>query len=419
VACGSGRPLVITAASGSLTSPNYPSNYPNRANCQWRIDPPGNTPIILEFDDFKTESGYDVVAVHDGASSSATQLVRASGSTLPSPITSTGGTIFISFTSDSSVTDKGFSARFYRPDGACSGGEPRVIEVGIGETGTLTSPNHPDDYPANSECAWTLQAPSNGAVELEFDVFVIEEEDLDGCRWDYVEILDPVTQETNRHCGNDTPPARTSAGNELTINFNSDQSIQRMGFSASYKGVDRSQVTSPQPTEPPTPSRGTGTGPTFPPTVPTAPPTVNLTAPPISSYLSGTFTSEDGEALSPTCLAGYGAEMRKALVSYVFRTNDLIGSSLCTAEPELKLTDGDTSLVAIGAQALVTLRLTQDGVGSYSFAQHAACSIEMANHAADHSNWDSPIIPPLPGCSPVMFDPPQFTVDETEYDCPI
>ena len=74
------------------------------------------------------------------------------------------------------------------------------------------------------------------AVELEFDVFVIEEEDLDGCRWDYVEILDPVTQETNRHCGNDTPPARTSAGNELTVSFNSDQSIQRMGFSATYRG---------------------------------------------------------------------------------------------------------------------------------------------------------------------------------------
>jgi hypothetical protein len=27
----------LTAASGTITSPNYPSNYYNNANCQWRI----------------------------------------------------------------------------------------------------------------------------------------------------------------------------------------------------------------------------------------------------------------------------------------------------------------------------------------------------------------------------------------------
>merc|ERR1711976_929218 len=309
VACGSGRPLVLTADSGTFTSPNYPSNYPNRANCEWRINPSGNAPIILEFTDFGTESGYDVVDVHDGPSASSTRLGRFSGTTLPSPITSSGGSLFLKFTSDSSVTAKGFSVRYSRPDSACSGGDPRVIDVAIGETGTLTSPGHPEDYPANLQCGWALTTSSNGAVELEFDTFVIEEEDLEGCRWDYVEIVDPVSDETNRHCGNDTPAARTSAGNSINVFFVSDQSIQRMGFSATYRGVDRSQVTSPQPTAGSTTQRVTGPGgSTFPP-VPTRPPATNITIPPISAYLSGTFQSVDGEAIPSGCLTAYSEEL--------------------------------------------------------------------------------------------------------------
>jgi CUB domain len=30
----------LTASSGTITSPNYPNNYDNYANCQWRIIAP-------------------------------------------------------------------------------------------------------------------------------------------------------------------------------------------------------------------------------------------------------------------------------------------------------------------------------------------------------------------------------------------
>lgn len=34
------RPRNVSAAYGTLTSPNYPSNYPNNAECQWFITAP-------------------------------------------------------------------------------------------------------------------------------------------------------------------------------------------------------------------------------------------------------------------------------------------------------------------------------------------------------------------------------------------
>ena len=58
--CGSNNPLLVNGSiSGELTSPNYPSSYPNNAICQWMISPDGDITsgdaglveiTILEFD---------------------------------------------------------------------------------------------------------------------------------------------------------------------------------------------------------------------------------------------------------------------------------------------------------------------------------------------------------------------------------
>ena len=38
-ACGESKPQMMfgVTTSGEITSPNYPSNYPNNADCQWQI----------------------------------------------------------------------------------------------------------------------------------------------------------------------------------------------------------------------------------------------------------------------------------------------------------------------------------------------------------------------------------------------
>jgi hypothetical protein len=102
----------LTAASGTITDGSGNSDYTNRANCRWLIQPPGATWIELTFSSFNTESGYDFVRVYDGATTSAPLLGSYSGTTLPPVLRSSGGSLLIVFTSDSSITRAGWSASY-------------------------------------------------------------------------------------------------------------------------------------------------------------------------------------------------------------------------------------------------------------------------------------------------------------------
>ncbi|XP_071094886.1 scavenger receptor cysteine-rich domain-containing protein DMBT1-like [Haliotis cracherodii] len=71
IRCG-GR---YTGSSGSISSPNYPGNYGNYLICSYVIDA-GETLITLVFEDFSTQSWYDVVKVYDASNN---LLVHLSG----------------------------------------------------------------------------------------------------------------------------------------------------------------------------------------------------------------------------------------------------------------------------------------------------------------------------------------------------
>ena len=52
--------------------------------------------------------------VYDGSSSSYTELAKSSGSSRPSPVSTTGRYMYITFTSDHSVVSSGFTAKIYK-----------------------------------------------------------------------------------------------------------------------------------------------------------------------------------------------------------------------------------------------------------------------------------------------------------------
>ena len=49
--------------TGMITSPNYPANYPNYANCSWLIEVDDGYVVQLTIIDFYIEQGY--VRVHN------------------------------------------------------------------------------------------------------------------------------------------------------------------------------------------------------------------------------------------------------------------------------------------------------------------------------------------------------------------
>ena len=52
--------------------------------------------------------------VYDGSSSSYTELAKSSGSNRPSPVSTTGRYMYITFTSDNSEVRSGFTANIYK-----------------------------------------------------------------------------------------------------------------------------------------------------------------------------------------------------------------------------------------------------------------------------------------------------------------
>ena len=99
--------------SGSFASPNYPGNYPDNERCSWGITVPSGYRLKLVFLDFYTEAGYDLLKIHDGPSSSSTEIASISGRYSSGLVyNSSGPALWFEFSSDVSVTRRGFHASY-------------------------------------------------------------------------------------------------------------------------------------------------------------------------------------------------------------------------------------------------------------------------------------------------------------------
>ena len=100
-----------------LYSTNYPSNHHNNENCGLRIYS-GIGVVLLEIIDFHLEEGYDYARVYDGENDQGALLATLNGiagnghhyDTVS--MTSSGSSLYISYTTDGSVVNTGFHMRY-------------------------------------------------------------------------------------------------------------------------------------------------------------------------------------------------------------------------------------------------------------------------------------------------------------------
>uniref|UniRef100_A0A667X494 CUB and Sushi multiple domains 3 n=1 Tax=Myripristis murdjan TaxID=586833 RepID=A0A667X494_9TELE len=98
----------VRGGSGVVTSPGYPGNYGNQADCTWiLLAEPGDT-ISVVFTDFQTEEKYDYLEVEG----SEPPTIWLSGSNVPSPIVSNKNWLRLHFVTDSNHRYRGFSAHY-------------------------------------------------------------------------------------------------------------------------------------------------------------------------------------------------------------------------------------------------------------------------------------------------------------------
>ncbi|MCP4322036.1 MAG: hypothetical protein GY787_09340, partial [Alteromonadales bacterium] len=103
-----------SADTGTLTDSGGSSgNYSNNESCNFLIQPSGASTITLNFSAFSLESGYDFLTVYDGPTTASPTLINgASGTSLPTSVTSSGGSMLVRFTSDYSAIRSGFIANW-------------------------------------------------------------------------------------------------------------------------------------------------------------------------------------------------------------------------------------------------------------------------------------------------------------------
>ena len=89
-ACGGS----FTTPQGIFTSPSYPENYPDNADCIYTISQPTGTVILLNFLSMDIDDGgysacnLDYLEIRDGPSVDSTVLGKLCGNEIPDPIQS-------------------------------------------------------------------------------------------------------------------------------------------------------------------------------------------------------------------------------------------------------------------------------------------------------------------------------------------
>ncbi|MPC14989.1 Deleted in malignant brain tumors 1 protein [Portunus trituberculatus] len=122
---------VFTELSGLITSPNFPFNYPNNAQCAYYISLPSEYTIALDCNDFSIQPGdrnceNDYLLITEDGQLDGEGVTRYCGDKALSLFTSTSNMTLL-FVADSSYRYRGFTCRYraINPDG--TGAAPAVI----------------------------------------------------------------------------------------------------------------------------------------------------------------------------------------------------------------------------------------------------------------------------------------------------
>ncbi|XP_061188541.1 uncharacterized protein LOC133196695 [Saccostrea echinata] len=227
----------LTSSSGNITSPGYPEDYENNLSCDWDISCPVDKKILVTFTDIDVEhygsSCYDTIQIFEGTQSSVSQtyeLCKEVDAITDDVFTfvSTSQFVRIRFTSDESVSKRGFKANYSFIERDC------VYDVDD-ESGIITSPNYPGKYPANVQCVYKFTFRPDQRLTLSFLSFDLEKEGKDGSCSDFVRLRDADFRMLGQFCGDTVPRSYSFYRGDARMLFFTDRSKNGDGFRLAYQ----------------------------------------------------------------------------------------------------------------------------------------------------------------------------------------
>ncbi|XP_033121805.1 uncharacterized protein LOC117120830 [Anneissia japonica] len=100
-------------ASGRITSPDYPKDYPDNQDCLYIVNIPDSSAAIqVEFYTFDLEDGQDFLLIGSGNEADNNVQYMFTGSKLPVPVTISSSRLWIRFFSDEDKTSSGFDLTY-------------------------------------------------------------------------------------------------------------------------------------------------------------------------------------------------------------------------------------------------------------------------------------------------------------------
>lgn len=218
----------LTAPSGIFSDGSGNNNYNNNSDCKWKIQPSGATSITLSFPAFDVINPGDTVYVYDGGTTASPLLLSWTGNTLPSDVTSTGGTMLVRFSTDAATTAAGWTANYtsVTVPTYCNGTTTLTSASGAFSDGSGTT-----DYGNNSHCSWLISPAGAFSVTLNFLTFNTEAVN------DIVNVYDGNDNTATllgSFSGSTIPSSITSSGGAMFVEFITNNTITASGWNASY-----------------------------------------------------------------------------------------------------------------------------------------------------------------------------------------
>uniref|UniRef100_A0A669EYE9 CUB and Sushi multiple domains 2 n=1 Tax=Oreochromis niloticus TaxID=8128 RepID=A0A669EYE9_ORENI len=276
---------LLRGPSGVITSPNYPVQYDNNANCTWVITATDTSKVIkLTFEDFDLERGYDTLTVGDGevVGDQKTIFHVLSGSTTPDLVVSTSHQMWLNFKTDDTSGSLGFKVSYEEIEqGSC--GDPGIPAYGKREgtgfrhgdrlyfeclpafelvgkknitcqknnqwsakkpscvfscffnfttpSGVLLSPNYPQEYGNNMHCVWLIITNPESRINLAFNDLSMEKQ------FDFLSIKDGGKAESpilGTFSGDVLPPPITTSAHVARLEFLTDHTYTDRGFNITF-----------------------------------------------------------------------------------------------------------------------------------------------------------------------------------------
>ncbi|XP_072017241.1 neuropilin-2-like [Amphiura filiformis] len=161
---------------GNFSSPYYPNNYPNLANCVYLFSIANASQIEFTIETFSTERDIDFLFYGNGTDVPIDVLIEGgqhlTGSNVWSSLVINSGYAWFVFTSDITISERGFyiswQARTETLEGTPCG------QNFTSRSGVIRSPNYPGRHPSDADCVYVISVPSADRIAISFLSFDLE-----------------------------------------------------------------------------------------------------------------------------------------------------------------------------------------------------------------------------------------------------